>query len=135
MWVATGNSILSLKAFKTFLIDIIHFVLFRLQSPVPESLCANTKINNGNVRALGCDAIACPLGTYSDIGYAIADAPCHFCPQGYTTLYLGSPKCYQYSQRDFLSMFFDIMEGENWIKEYNENWKSDANECEWVSKK
>lgn len=113
----------------------------RLHGPVPHALCSNSLVNGGRVRSYGCDAIVCPQGTRSHVGFA-TDEPngngngkggCIACPEGETTRYLGSRYCRAFTQRDFLSMFFDAMGGETWPEKEKRGWKdADLPECEWA---
>ena len=77
----------------------------------------------------GCDGVICPLGTYSDPGHATHSEGCKVCPEGQTTMYLGSSSCDEFTEEDILSMLFDVMgvlksEGSNEMKK-----KQDV--CTW----
>ena len=106
----------------------------RLQGSIPESLCTNKNINGGRTHVHGCDAIVCPIGYYSsDAGYASNESPCQKCPNGETTLYLGSTECHAYTQRDYLKIFYDMMKGDQWENKFNKDWKEDGvSECDWA---
>uniref|UniRef100_A0A7S2ERU3 Disease resistance R13L4/SHOC-2-like LRR domain-containing protein n=1 Tax=Trieres chinensis TaxID=1514140 RepID=A0A7S2ERU3_TRICV len=107
----------------------------KIHGPVPESLCSNTRVNAGRTRQFGCDAVICPLGTFSGIGYATDSdgGECKECLEGETTQYLGSRLCRTFTQRDFLSMFFDAMSGEEWSDDQKKGWKDEnLSECEWA---
>mmetsp|Transcript_31397 Transcript_31397/g.46126 ORF Transcript_31397/g.46126 Transcript_31397/m.46126 type:complete len:139 (+) Transcript_31397:68-484(+) len=105
----------------------------RFHGTVPGSLCTNVRINSGRARQFGCDAVLCPLGFYSDAGYASAGSGCKSCPDGESTMYLGSSKCRKFTQRDFLSMFFDVMGGESWPVERKRGWlEHSLSECHWA---
>jgi hypothetical protein len=80
-----------------------------IYAPIPQSLCSNTNINGGLTRMYGCDGVICPLGTYSDPGHATHSEGCKPCPEDMTTMYLGSSSCDEYSEKDILSIFFDVM--------------------------
>lgn len=54
----------------------------------------------------------CPLGKYSETGIDTDNSPCVDCPEGRTTLKLGSTKCEVVTTEDFLGMFYDLMGGE-----------------------
>lgn len=93
--------------------------------PIPPSLCNNPNINGGLTAIHGCDGVICPLGTYSDSGHAPnAEQGCTKCPEGETTMYLGSIACQPFSTEDILSIFFDAMQGDRWPDELQENWKN-----------
>ena len=78
--------------------------------PVPPSLCTNANVNGGLATTYGCDGVICPLGTYSESGHAtLADGGCKKCPEGETTMYLGSSECRPFSPEDILSILFDAM--------------------------
>ena len=57
----------------------------------------------------------CPLGTFSETGRATnlhGTTGCEPCPEGETTLKLGSDVCGVVAEVDLLNMFFDLMNGE-----------------------
>ena len=110
------------------------FIIYRLQGTIPPSLCTNERINGGGTKVYGCDAILCPVGRYrSDVGFASQDSPCLECPKGETTLFLGSTKCNKYTQRDYLKLFYDIMQGDKWDDKYNKDWNEEhVSECNWA---
>lgn len=112
----------------------IHLGGNRFQGPIPDSLCTNKKVNHGSTVRFGCDAILCPVGMHStQNGYASNDSPCQKCIDGETTLYFGGLECHQYTQRDYLKMFYDIMKGDQWEHTFSNNWKDDeVSECEWA---
>ncbi len=80
-----------------------------IHNPVPKSLCTNTNINGGLTKTYGCSGVICPLGTYSDPGHATHSLGCKPCPDGRTTIYLGSSSCVELSEEDILTMFYDVM--------------------------
>lgn len=80
-----------------------------IYAPIPQPLCSNTNINGGLTRMYGCDGVVCPLGTFSDPGHATHSEGCKPCPEGQTTMYLGSSSCEEFSVTDILSIFFDVM--------------------------
>jgi len=62
------------------------------------ALCSKSQWNHGDVGKYGCDAIACPIGTYSTMGRRSADndlvKTCYTCDGiGYEAAYLGSTEC------------------------------------------
>jgi hypothetical protein len=103
-----------------------------IYDPIPQSLCTNTNVNGGLTRMYGCDGVICPLGTYSDPGHATHSEGCKPCPEGTTTMYLGSSSCEEFSEADILSIFFDVMGGHTWNALQKSHWKeSDGSVCEW----
>jgi hypothetical protein len=103
-----------------------------IYEPIPPSLCVNTNINGGLTRMYGCDGVVCPLGTFSDPGHATHSEGCKPCPDGTTTMYLGSSSCETFSQEDILSILFDAMGGSNWNAIQQQGWKDkDTHVCEW----
>ena len=104
-----------------------------IYDPIPQSLCSNTNVNGGLTRSYGCDGVICPLGTYSDIGHASHSEGCKPCPEGETTMYLGSSKCRHFSEADILSILFDAMEGYVWNEAEKCKWKDKSvNLCKWA---
>jgi hypothetical protein len=104
-----------------------------IYDPIPPPLCSNPRINGGATRKHGCDGVICPLGTYSDIGHATLEESCRPCPEGQTSMYLGSATCRSFSTRDLLSMFYDVMGGENWPVHLKRGWKeAGTHECSWA---
>jgi hypothetical protein len=82
-----------------------------------------------------CDHVLCPLGTYSDSGHASESSPCHKCPPGQTTLYLGSPRssCHVVTPERLLSILFEVMRGEAWPLPFQENWGDESVPvCQWA---
>ena len=104
-----------------------------LSDPIPESLCLSSKVNGGLSEICGCDAIICPLGTYSANGFASNNECCNKCPDGETTQYIGSTGCQTFTQRDYLSMLYDAVGADKWWpKERKRGWKQEGlSECEW----
>mmetsp|Transcript_5186 Transcript_5186/g.7535 ORF Transcript_5186/g.7535 Transcript_5186/m.7535 type:complete len:973 (-) Transcript_5186:85-3003(-) len=103
----------------------------RIHGPIPNTLCSNKKIHEGLASKYGCDAILCPLGTYSKEGYATSSSECKPCPSGQSSLHLGASSCVSISQREILAMFYDVMGGESWDEELRRGWKTLPNECDW----
>ena len=81
----------------------------RIYGSVPESLCQNNMVNGGVTIRYGCEGIACPLGYFSDTGHAMENIGCRECPEGQTTMYLASTECQTISEKQILSMFFDVI--------------------------
>lgn len=104
----------------------------RIHGKIPVQLCLNSKINEGLTSKYGCDAILCPLGTYSTAGYATSKSECKPCASGTSSLHLGASECVQITQREILAMFFDVMGGESWDEEERRGWKALPNECDWA---
>ena len=80
----------------------------------------------------GCDGVICPLGYYSDPGHATHTDGCKPCPDGLTTMYLGSSSCDSYTEKSILSIFFDVMGGQSWNAVQKKNWKDmRSSVCTW----
>lgn len=78
---------------------------------VPQELCINTKLNGGSAKQHGCNGVLCPAGTFSENGYANGDEICLPCPDGLTSLYLGSLSCIEVTMTDVLSILYEVMRG------------------------
>lgn len=103
-----------------------------IYEPIPHSLCTNTNINGGLTRNYGCDGVICPLGTFSDPGHATHSNGCNPCPEGQTNMYLGSSSCQELSEADILSVYFDVIRGDQWNALQQLHWKDrSVNICEW----
>ena len=104
-----------------------------LSEPIPEDLCSSTKVHAGLASHCGCDAIICPVGSYSATGFAPGKEGCTKCPEGETTQFLGSTECRNFTQQDFLGMFYDAVGAEDWWPmDRREGWKdTTVSECEW----
>ena len=104
-----------------------------LSEPIPEGLCSSTKVHGGLASHCGCDAIICPVGSYSATGFAPGKEGCTKCPEGETTQFLGSTECRNFTQQDFLGMFYDAVGAEDWWPmDRREGWKdTSVSECEW----
>jgi len=114
---------------KLILLDLVGN---RLKGTIPSALCINPNINEGTTKKFGCDAILCAAGMFSSSGFSSDDSVCQHCPEGKTTLYLGSKECLSFSQRDVLEMFYKIMGGDNWPDALKENWfDPEISECQW----
>ena len=104
----------------------------QIHGPIPDTLCSSTKLHEGMTSRYGCDAVLCPLGTYSTAGYATLTSECKPCPSGQSSLHLGASSCVPISQKEILSMFFDVMGGESWDEDQKYGWKTLPNECDWA---
>ncbi|KAL7551758.1 hypothetical protein ACHAWF_014947 [Thalassiosira exigua] len=76
-------------------------------------------------------ATLCPLGTYSNTGFSTTNYECEPCPEGMTTLRLGSVSCMEVTKEDVLGMFYDLMNGNSWSAEQRKGWKSNLPACQW----
>ena len=104
----------------------------RLHDPIPQALCASVQINGGRTRSFGCDGILCPLGYYHDEGFADdSNDSCTKCPNGKTTIYLGSVECVELHVEDLLSMLHDVMGGKMWDQNDVFRWNTEVNICHW----
>lgn len=79
-----------------------------IYDPIPRALCSNIVINGGMTKTHGCAGVICPLGTYSAPGHATQEG-CKTCPDGETTLYLGSQACSRFTEKDILTMLYAVM--------------------------
>ncbi|KAL7555900.1 hypothetical protein ACA910_010849 [Epithemia clementina (nom. ined.)] len=114
----------------------IRFSDNMIYDPLPPALCENKILNGGITSQFGCAGVACPLGTYTEQGYAVGreNGGCRPCPEGKSTLYLGATKCRAFSTFDILSMVYAIMDGHNtWPRHYAETWEnSSVPVCQWT---
>jgi hypothetical protein len=106
-----------------------------LHEPVPEALCANSQLNGGVTTTYGCAGVMCPLGTFSDAGFAteMSDG-CTPCPKDESTVYAGSTTCRTFDDKDILSIIKAVMEGVSWPAEYEETWDKENTSvgvCGW----
>jgi hypothetical protein len=79
-----------------------------LYGSIPSGLCSNTKLNAGSAKRHGCHGVLCPVGTYCETGFANVDEVCLPCPEGSTSLYLGSTSCIELGMNDFLAMLYEV---------------------------
>jgi hypothetical protein len=93
---------------------------------MPESLCNHPTVNKGKTEKYRCDAIACDIGKFSKTGVSTEESPCIPCPGGETNLYIGSTKCSPFTQRDLLSMLYDVIGGEVWPEKFVETWTDET---------
>lgn len=99
---------------------------------VPTGLCRNTILNSGSTRQHGCSGILCPHGSYSESGYAKDDKTCLPCPDGQTSMYLGSFSCLELSEADLLTMLYEVMDGALWTIDQGDNWgDTSVSVCDW----
>jgi Leucine-rich repeat (LRR) protein len=94
---------------------------------IDASLCDNAKWMQGTTSSTsGCDAIACPIGTYGSLGRKTAKHSCETCE---SALFVGQRYCLDSDDRGVLSLLYTATDGPNWINQ--ENWMTNANVCEW----
>jgi hypothetical protein len=104
-----------------------------LYDEVPHGLCVNPNINEGTTKLHGCSGVLCPAGTYSESGYASGDKACIPCPEGWSSLYLGSFSCVLLSEADLLAMLYEVLQGSTWPEDKRVNWGNDNySVCEWA---
>lgn len=116
-------------------IENVHLGGNMLYEPIPRGLCNNPNVNGGATKTFGCDEVLCPLGTYADNGHAADPGGCTKCPEGQTTLYLGSTKheCKVYTPESILSMFFQVARGDGWPEESKHHWADESMSlCDWA---
>jgi len=109
-----------------------HFVISQnmLEPPIPKNLC---NLVSESISDISCDYVACPVGTVSSTGKATIDSPCKRCPDGTGNFYIGSIECHPLSQREFLSMFYTVMNGNTWPSEHSEGWtNNEVGVCDWA---
>ena len=146
-WIdASGNKLAgTIPASISSLLDLRDFRMGDnyLEGPVPSDLCHSTQVNGGSKHEHSCDFILCPIDTYSPSGYAYSEqkafsseeilVPCHRCPQKETSLYLGSKFCRELNQNDFVSMFYEAMDGDTWPPELRKMWNTPGTSvCDWA---
>lgn len=105
-----------------------------IYDPIPKALCTNFNINGGLTRMYGCAGVICPLGTYSGPGHATHSEGCKSCPEGRTTMYLGSSSCSRFSEKDILTILYQVMGHSSSGSLQREHWLSQEDEddvCSW----
>lgn len=104
-----------------------------IYGPIAGELCTNKKLNDSpEGDKYDCDHILCPLGAISDAGYATKDFGCTPCPEGQSTMHLGSDSCRVFTDEDILKMFYELLGGdETWDQTFQADWTSDKPVCEW----
>lgn len=109
------------------------FLADNMISSLPSTLCTIGSWMQGDVGTLNsCDAILCPPGTFSEIGRANSTVSCTSCSAGSTAMYYGSTSCSstaQASERDILMNFFNGLDGDTWLSNFN--WGTDTGICTW----
>ena len=99
---------------------------------IPPSICEKSMWMDGLLGS-GCDALLCPVGTYSEAGRRTTSTDCEPCDHRGGALYMGSTFCGPdapvSSERAVLEEFFDSAEGPLWKNK--SGWKSSAPVCEW----
>lgn len=104
-----------------------------LYGEVPDGLCTNPTLNDGMAKLHGCSGVLCPTDTYAGTGYATESSPCLPCPDGQSSLYLGSLACITLSEPDFLAMLYEVMQGPMWSEKNSVNWlDTTVSVCEWA---
>jgi len=100
-------------------------------NPIPGGLCMSTKINGGLVTS--CDHILCPVGTFSDSGFATAGKEqCEPCEEGATTIYSGQSSCSIPTATDFIELFYSAIYGFGYdiVDDDNVMFETE-DECDW----
>jgi len=110
-----------------------------------DNLCnGNDGWNGGNVEEFGCNAILCPIGTFSAEGRATPNNPCEDCPSATASDaadFMGASEC-NARQLQILIDFYDALEGDFW-KEMTNSWFGEeyyydyeayypTSECTWT---
>jgi len=103
----------------------------KIYGPIPDNLCNNKSLNKGLTSTAGCDAILCPLGTFSEAGFATTDTACKPCPEGTSSIHLGSKTCQVVTRKNLLEMLYDVIGGDDWPEDRRRGWNSDLAECDW----
>ena len=72
-----------------------------------------------SVKPIKATKTPCPLGTYSETGHyyvyssnSVTEVECMKCPEGQTTIRVGSTKCQIVTEEDLLVILYDLMNGE-----------------------
>jgi len=72
-----------------------------------------------SVKTIKSTKTPCPLGTYSETGHyyvyssnSVTEVECMKCPEGQTTIRVGSTKCQVVTEEDLLVILYDLMNGE-----------------------
>jgi len=76
---------------------------------VPSSLCSLDSVNGGSTG--NCDHILCPIGTSSAYGYARQEFICEPCPEGKSTMFLGSTVCSTHTVAEYVDLFSSLVNG------------------------
>lgn len=99
---------------------------------LPSTFCAKSLWMNGNVGQFGCNAIACPVGSFAyNTGRQVdSQTPCYQCSDtasSSTPLFLGATSCDGGSvplltQEQILALFYEALSGPRWTKQIG--WKN-----------
>lgn len=94
---------------------------------IDKDLCDRVDWMDGAVGDYGCDAIACPAGTYAPDGRATYYEGCMLCDGSQV---IGAYECTTADdmQKNILDQFYRETEGNNWS--FN-NWDWETHECVW----
>jgi Leucine-rich repeat (LRR) protein len=116
----TGAIPKALERFQSLNLDLVGNSI----ESIPPELCEKGGWMGGQVEEYKCNAILCPLGTYSPEGREIgADSECRPCADGYP--YLGATKCLTGSTNqepwEILAGFYLAMGGDKW--ENKDGWE------------
>lgn len=105
-------------------------------SEIAPGLCSMTKWLDGDVGSYDCDAIICPMNTFSQWGRHDSDSSCEPCPDDTVSPYLGSLECVSAAfqaiedEKTALKSIYDSLDGIGWYSQGN--WYDDATSfCEW----
>ena len=87
-----------------------------LHDTIPPSLCSKSNLNGGQDENGSCDHILCPIGKYSNEGFANLSkgSRCLPCNENETSLHLGMKFCIKMSRFDYLTMLEALVNGKEW---------------------
>jgi len=101
---------------------------------IPDSLCnTNLGINHGTKG--NCDHILCPIGTFAFGGFAneIKNRSCEPCPEGKSTIFLGSVECSVQAVVDYIEPFLSLVNDRAWdfdLLEVDDECQLEGVECD-----
>lgn len=97
---------------------------------IDDFLCTRDGWMNGNVGEFGCDAIMCPVGSFSPNGrQSTEDDACVACTsENLGFKYMGASDCGN-EQKTILRNMYYAMSGQNWEEN---NWIVEDDECTWT---
>jgi Leucine-rich repeat (LRR) protein len=93
---------------------------------IDSNLCQKTEWMSGAVGDSGCDAILCPVGSWSPVGHKTTEFDC--VSGCLSATFMGSNNCDGDKQR-VLREFYRALNGDYWGEN---NWFQSENECEWT---
>lgn len=107
-------------------LDIVWMLGDNKWSGISETLCDNSKWNEGAVAEFGCSGFLCPPETFSRHGFQTLDTSCQPC---LSAKFYGATSCFDSDDHSVLVKLYAELQGEKWDR--SDNWLTKDDYCSW----